>query len=165
MRRSTAVAALLLFTGRTAAAQEPVERLGINIIRTEVQPDDRPYAGWLSGSFGWSTLQSPTARGLSNWWSSTQSSTELIVGVTGPPSYAQNTQSLAHWAWSSGSGQPQNWDNQLGTMLHVNLNNHYAARPQLKGFEWCLGSGGAPDRSTRSASGTSRRAPSSHSAP
>lgn len=106
-----------------------------DIIRPEMQPNDRPYAGWLFGSFGWGAMYAPSRMDSTRIFSSVQLSTELIVGVTGPKSFARNTQSLAHWTWSAGSGQPQGWDNQLGTMVHANLVSSWAARPKY--FELC----------------------------
>lgn len=64
------------------------------------QPDDRPYAGWLYGNAG---LVSDTGDRLDR--------VELSLGVIGPHSYAEDTQTLVHEI--IGSPRPNGWDNQL----------------------------------------------------
>lgn len=70
--------------------------------------DDRPYAGWLYGSFG---LVSDTGSTLDN--------VMLTVGVVGPASMAEQTQKFVHKAIDS--PYPVGWHNQLNNELGVNL--------------------------------------------
>ena len=95
-----------------------------NLLIEGPQPNDRPYAGYLFAGVTRSVL-----------FKRSQVSSDVIVGVTGPPSLAQLTQGLAHWTWSSDSPQPQGWDNQLRTMLHVTLLNQ-SVLPRV--VEFCL---------------------------
>lgn len=94
----------------------------VDIITTDLQPQDQPFAGWLFASMG---LHARHGR-----W---QSGTELVVGVTGPPSFARNTQSLAHWTWSQGAAKPGGWDNQLKRAGHAGLMQTYA----VHAVEYC----------------------------
>lgn len=61
---------------------------------------DRPYAGWLYGSIG---MMSDTGKTLDN--------VMLTLGVVGPWSFAEQTQSFVHHVISS--PQPQGWPHQL----------------------------------------------------
>jgi hypothetical protein len=65
-----------------------------------LQPNDRPYAGWLYGTFG---VLSDTGRRLDNL--------QLTLGVVGPMSHAEQVQDIVHRA--IGVQIPQGWDNQL----------------------------------------------------
>lgn len=76
----------------------------------ELQPQDRPFAGWLFGSMALNVRDGPL-----------QTSTELMAGVVGPLSHAQSFQSLAHWTWSSGAEQPQGWHHQLRNSVHAGV--------------------------------------------
>ncbi|MDZ7630255.1 MAG: lipid A deacylase LpxR family protein [Gemmatimonadaceae bacterium] len=93
-----------------------------DIIDPRLQVDDRPYAGMLFGSVYVNRLRNRA-----------QYATELQLGVIGPASRAEDTQSLAHWTWSSVSGKPRGWDNQLRNRLQVGLVNTY----QYRLFERC----------------------------
>lgn len=62
--------------------------------------DDRPYAGWLYGSVG---LIAETGRRLDQL--------ELTLGVVGPASLAEQTQTLIHEI--TGAPEPRGWDTQL----------------------------------------------------
>lgn len=62
--------------------------------------DDRPYAGWLYGSIG---LIAETGRRLDQL--------ELTLGVVGPASLAEQTQTIVHEI--TGSPEPRGWDTQL----------------------------------------------------
>lgn len=62
--------------------------------------DDRPYAGWLYGSVG---LIAETGRRLDQL--------ELTLGVVGPASLAEQTQTLIHEI--TDSQEPRGWDTQL----------------------------------------------------
>lgn len=65
-----------------------------------LQPDDRPYAGWLYSSVG---VISDTGDRLDNL--------QLTLGVVGPASGAEATQDFVHDLINS--TDPQGWDNQL----------------------------------------------------
>lgn len=62
--------------------------------------DDRPYAGWLYGS---TSLLAETGRRLDQL--------ELTLGIVGPASLAEQTQTLVHEV--TGSKEPRGWDTQL----------------------------------------------------
>lgn len=102
----------------------------VNIITSDLQTTDQPFAGWL---FATMALNVRDGR-----W---QSGSEFVVGVIGPPSFARNTQSLAHWTWSQGAAKPAGWDNQLKGSIHGGLMQNYAwhALEYCKGGGECLG--------------------------
>jgi hypothetical protein len=68
-------------------------------------PSDRPYAGWLYGSL------LIHRRGRVSALCRLQESLELDLGVTGPPSLAQDAQTWIHQV--RGFDLPQGWANQL----------------------------------------------------
>lgn len=74
----------------------------------ELQPDDRPWAGFTYGSIG---LINDAGRRLDNL--------ELTVGVVGSASQADDTQELVHDI--IGTRDPAGWDNQLHNEPIVNL--------------------------------------------
>jgi lipid A 3-O-deacylase len=96
-----------------------------DLLADTLRPLDRPYAGYLFASVG--------AHGA---YPNAQVSSELMVGVTGPPSLARQSQSLAHWAWVPSAPRPRGWDHQLDFAAHVTLLNQYAWRPPA--LEVCL---------------------------
>jgi lipid A 3-O-deacylase len=96
-----------------------------DLLADTIRPLDRPYAGYLFASVG--------AHGV---FAEGQVSSELVVGVTGPPSLARQAQSLAHWTWATGAPRPRGWDHQLDFVPHVTLLTSYAWRPDF--LEWCL---------------------------
>lgn len=71
-----------------------------DITQSALQPNDRPYAGWLYGSVG---LISDTGYRVDNL--------QLTLGMVGPASGAEETQEFVHEA--IGSTTPEGWDNQL----------------------------------------------------
>lgn len=71
-----------------------------NIRTKALQPDDRPYAGWLYGSVG---MVSDTGSRLDNL--------DLTFGMVGPASLAAQTQDFIHSL--TDSPDPQGWKNQL----------------------------------------------------
>lgn len=79
-----------------------------DIARTELIPDDRPYAGWLYGS---AAFHSKTYRRLDTF--------ELQAGFTGPWSLAEEAQDLVHGM--RGIDKAQGWDNQMDTELGLAL--------------------------------------------
>lgn len=94
----------------------------VDIITSERQPTDQPFAGWLFATMG---LHARDGR-----W---QSATEFVVGVTGPPSIGRDTQSLAHWTWAQGAAKPGGWDHQLKGAVHAGLMQTYA----VHALEFC----------------------------
>ncbi|MFH1804284.1 MAG: lipid A deacylase LpxR family protein [Pseudomonadota bacterium] len=75
----------------------------------EPQPDERPWAGWLYGSVG---LLSDTGLQRSSSDDYARIDTlELTLGVIGPASLADKTQTFVHKVVDS--PEPQGWDNQL----------------------------------------------------
>jgi hypothetical protein len=81
-----------------------------DILSSILQPDDRPYAGWLFANLGVNVRDGA--------W---QSSTDFVFGMIGPLSHAQSTQSLAHWTWAQGSPMPRGWHHQLRNAVHVGI--------------------------------------------
>ncbi len=74
----------------------------------EVVEDDRPYAGLLYLSLGYSARSSKR----SHTW-------EVILGIVGPSSYAEDTQGATHDLLDQ--DKPQGWDNQLNDEPVLNL--------------------------------------------
>lgn len=83
-----------------------------NLHEEELIADDRPYAGWLYMSLG---VLSESTR---NHHRHTDI-LELIVGVVGPDSGAENTQKALHKVLDS--DKPRGWDNQLHNETTVDL--------------------------------------------
>lgn len=71
-------------------------------------PNDRPYAGWLYGSFG---IVSDTRKTLDN--------VLLTIGMVGPSAQAGETQRMVHKAIDS--RRPRGWDHQLHDELGIIL--------------------------------------------
>lgn len=67
------------------------------------QPNDRPWAGWLYGSVGLTTLNQDHIDDF-----------EVTLGVVGPPSMAEQTQKFIH-RHITDSASPKGWSNQLDT--------------------------------------------------
>ncbi len=66
-------------------------------------PNDRPYAGWLYGSVGMTTLVRDRLDEL-----------ELTLGVVGPEALGEQTQKFIH-RHVTDSNTPKGWNNQLDT--------------------------------------------------
>lgn len=66
----------------------PVDRL-----RTDVVPDDRPYAGWLYGAMSLHTVSPSTEISAEG---KTLESVELQLGVVGPLAFGKEAQDLVH---------------------------------------------------------------------
>lgn len=95
--------------------------------RPEPGPNDRPYAGWLYGSFG---LHESNEERLD--------SLELQLGVVGPSAQAEAVQRFIHY---NIIGDPvDGWQNQLHDELGVNLAYHHQRRYTFltQGFESLL---------------------------
>lgn len=75
---------------------------------SEVVEDERPYAGLLYFSLGYSAR----SRKRSHTW-------EVMLGVVGPSSYAEDTQGAIHDLLDQ--DKPQGWDNQLDDEPVLNL--------------------------------------------
>lgn len=67
------------------------------------QPQDRPWAGWLYGSVGLTTLNGDHIDDF-----------EATLGVVGPPALAEQAQKFVH-THITDSATPKGWDNQLDT--------------------------------------------------
>lgn len=96
------------------------------ILDTLPRPDERPYAGLMFASLG---MHKPGRR--------IDASTELLLGVIGPWSGAEATQSIAHWTWSTQAAKPRGWRNQLRNQPQAAIINSWAIRPPFPG-ELCL---------------------------
>ena len=68
--------------------------------RVSLDPNDRPYAGWLYTGLGYHARSSHTVHSF-----------EFDLGVVGPASLARQSQNLVHDLW--GIRKFQGWDNQL----------------------------------------------------
>ena len=83
-----------------------------DIQTTSLQPDDRPYAGWLYAEvFIGHRYQDHGDREKIN-------GLILTLGIVGPASLAEESQLLIHDV--TGSDDPQGWDNQLENELGLN---------------------------------------------
>ncbi len=136
----------------------PCTMLHVSIAQTMYTPDslastdrvlrDQPYAGFLHATLGVTMLDSPRARNQRHWLAFTQVSHQLLFGFTGKLSFAENTQSLAHWTFSPASHRPLGWRTQLRTAPQVGVITDIAARPAV--FEYCkLGCDGHIDELRR----------------
>ncbi len=76
---------------------------------TDVVEDDRPYAGWLYTSFG--LTSDSRVRAERDGSVRTIDRFEVILGIVGPDSRAEQAQKALHSALDS--DEPQGWDNQL----------------------------------------------------
>lgn len=76
--------------------------------RTSIDPDDRPYAGWLYAGMGYHT------RSLDRL-----NSFEVNLGVVGPAALAQEAQDFVHDL--RGFDRFNGWDNQLRNELGIQL--------------------------------------------
>ena len=81
-----------------------------DITRYDLISDDRPYAGWLFGTFG--LVLGPRWRAHDSSAAFDRMETlEFTIGVVGPSSGAEETQKFVHSA--IGSQYPEGWHNQL----------------------------------------------------
>lgn len=76
--------------------------------RTTVDPDDRPYAGWLYGGLGYQMRRGDKLNTV-----------EINVGIVGPSSLAQQSQDFVHE--TRNIEVFHGWDNQLENELGVQL--------------------------------------------
>src|SRR5262245_20617888 len=89
-----------------------------DISRSDLIEDDRPYAGWLFGVFGIQKSEVP-AEGRPSGLPLTLDVLELHLGVVGPASLAEETQTFVHKV--TGSRHPNGWDHQLHNEPGVDL--------------------------------------------
>lgn len=82
-----------------------------DITKTEPQPNDRPYAGWLYTSLGLVTDRRAGSHYVDKL--------EFVLGLVGPNSGAESVQKTIH-KWS-GSKEPKGWDNQLGNEITFDM--------------------------------------------
>lgn len=130
---------------RDDRAVGPCTMLNVSLAQAMYTPDslasrervlnDRPYGGFLYATLGVTMLDSPRARSAGHWLVFTQVSHQLLFGFTGKLSFAENTQSLAHWTFSPASHRPLGWRNQLRTAPQAGVISDLAARPAI--FEYC----------------------------
>lgn len=76
--------------------------------RTTVDPNDRPYAGWLYGGLAYQSRNEEVLR-----------TTQLNLGIVGPAALGQEAQDFIHDL--RGFEKFQGWDNQLENELGVQL--------------------------------------------
>ncbi|MEO8134400.1 MAG: lipid A deacylase LpxR family protein [Betaproteobacteria bacterium] len=74
--------------------------------RTDVDPGDRPYAGWTYLGLGYNARYDPARGGTA-----TLDTVEIDIGIVGPHSYAKETQGVIHRM--RGLRRFLGWDNQL----------------------------------------------------
>jgi hypothetical protein len=106
-----------------------------SLATTELQARDQPYAGFLYATIGVTTLDSPVQRSPRHWLAFTEVTNVVLIGVTGQAAHAEDTQSLAHWTWATGSHRPLGWNNQLRQAIQVGLITDISARPRR--WEYC----------------------------
>lgn len=101
----------------------------VNTDTSALLEDDRPYAGWLY-------------LGLGVVWKDAKVRNSLVldIGVIGPWSFAEETQSTVHDL--RGFGSPQGWDNQLGKEVGFTLNYErtwrWPEQERRSGLDWEL---------------------------
>jgi lipid A 3-O-deacylase len=88
-----------------------------SIVETKIQKDDRPYAGWLY--VGHSLVSTDSER-------SKKITSSLMLGVMGPLSLAQETQTFVHKLIDS--PKPLGWANQIKNDIGINYYTKYEAR-------------------------------------
>ncbi|MEM9380633.1 MAG: lipid A deacylase LpxR family protein [Planctomycetota bacterium] len=81
-----------------------------DLSRSEVIPDDRPYAGWLFGGIARYDCEYDDSDARRR---DSQVMTEYVLGVLGPPALGEETQRLAHKIFQG--EDPQGWANQVAT--------------------------------------------------
>lgn len=81
-----------------------------DLARTDLIVDDRPYAGWLFGSFGL-VLGPRKEQAVGSTAFDRMESIQLTLGVVGPASAADRTQKFVHSVIDA--EKPRGWRNQL----------------------------------------------------
>lgn len=105
-----------------------------DITRKDLVEDERPYAGWLYAAVG---LISDHRVRDGSLQSKRLDSLELNVGVVGPASLTEETQSMVHRI--VGSPQPKGWRNQLHNELGIMLVYDRQWQAQYLSEVWGLG--------------------------
>lgn len=103
------------------------------LMGTTVVTHSRPYAGFLYATVGVTTLSADSA----SWLAFSEVSNQFLLGVTGHPSGAEDTQSWAHWVMATGAHRPLGWDTQLRFWVHPGFINDIVLRPRV--LEHCAG--------------------------
>jgi len=94
-----------------------------DIRRIKLIEDDRPYAGWLyTGVTRFETAYDPSPRRRDQ-----QLAVELVLGIIGPPSLAEETQKEAHRL--THASLPRGWDNQLDAEPTLMVTARHRYRP------------------------------------
>jgi len=91
-----------------------------DLSRSDLIEDDVPYAGALTIQATWYAYNHSEFRGF-----------EITVGIVGPPSLAEQTQTVVHAL--IGADAPKGWGNQLSTEPVINLNYMRKKRLWRKG--------------------------------
>ncbi|MBS3817882.1 lipid A deacylase LpxR family protein [bacterium] len=81
-----------------------------NIRRSDLIEDDRPYAGFLHGGLSFLSISRTHRENL-----------ELVVGIVGPHSYAQELQKFVHSVEFINGFHPKGWNHQLKDEITVSL--------------------------------------------
>jgi len=91
-----------------------------DISKSEPIVDDRPYAGFVYGGISYAVTdnEGATAR--------RQHQLQLLVGIVGPDSYAEEIQKAVHFI--SHSAPPHGWNNQLRNEPGLQLNYTFQRR-------------------------------------
>jgi lipid A 3-O-deacylase len=92
-----------------------------NISQAAVIRTDRPYAGWCYGGPTFSAFRKD-----SESQKAIQHSIELLLGVVGEPSFAEEAQIFVHKHITKNAPDPQGWSHQIAT--EVTLNIQYSGR-------------------------------------
>ena len=101
--------ALVLSLGQNIYTPEDIEE-------EELIEDDRPYAGWLYGGLAaYDVVWDEDELGARD----RQNTLELVIGLIGPHSYAEDVQKWMHEL--IGSDEARGWDNQLDDELTAML--------------------------------------------
>ena len=91
----------------------------------QLQPHDRPYAGWLYAGGSWTAASNDKAM-----------ITDVYLGATGPVSLAEPVQTL--WHELVGAAEPKGWDHQIGGRFGVVVGHsrHWGYDIVTNGHRW-----------------------------
>jgi hypothetical protein len=88
-----------------------------SIIETKIQYKDRPYAGWLYMGHSLVSTDSEHSKKITS---------SIMLGVMGPLSFAQETQTFVHQIINS--PKPLGWGNQIKNDIGINYYTKYETR-------------------------------------
>ena len=94
--------------------------------RTDIDPKERPYAGWTYLGFGYNIRHDP-AGALQQSQARRLDTIEIDIGIVGPHAYAQSTQDLVHRIRSL--RRFQGWGNQLNDEFGFQVVREQKLRP------------------------------------